>query len=316
MNVIARALDAWSDGDNAALAVVVATRGSVPRHAGAKMIAFESGELFGTVGGGRIELEVTGACRDVAAGGAPRIVSHHLVRDLAMCCGGSMDVLVVPLAPAIASLQAGLERWRARRPFTLSIGLGGVAVSTAPPAERAPRWDGETLIEPVWPTERVVLFGAGHVARAIGPLARQVGFEVVVCDDDETGALASGPSSTFDWASAVVDSFDIPDVTRALGELGDGDFVLIVTRDHAIDQKLVEKLIGREAISYVGLIGSLGKIGRFRKRVLAKGLAGEETWARLRAPIGLDIGAETPDEIAVSVVAELIRERAARQGRR
>lgn len=311
MDIVARGIEAHPDGQGA-LAVVVATRGSVPRHPGSVMVVGPDGALTGTVGGGRIELEVTRAGVEVAAGGAARVVSHHLVRDLAMCCGGSMDVLVVPLAPAIDALRDAAARWRRREPLALSIGLGGVSVTGETPVGRAPRWDGETLALPVWPTERVILFGAGHVARAIGPLAARVGFEVAVCDDDETGAL----EAPLEWADHLVDSFDLPDVRRGLGDLGAGDFVLILTRDHAIDQRLVETLIGLESITYVGLIGSLGKIGRFRKRVFAKGLGGEETWARLRAPIGLDIAAETPDEIAVSVVAELIAERAALRGRR
>ena len=307
MDVIARGLETHPGG-HCALAVVVATRGSVPRHPGSMMIVGPDGSLVGTIGGGRIELECTRAGIEVAGGAPGRMVSHHLVRDLAMCCGGSMDVLVVPLAGAVDRLTGAVDRWRQRRPFTVEIGLEGVAVSDG--VSEAPRWDGAVFRLPVWPAERVVLFGAGHVARAIGPLAARVGFEVAVCDDDETGAL----SAPLDWADARVDSFDIPDVSRALGELGRGDFVLVLTRDHAIDQRLVEKLIGNRSITYLGLIGSLGKIGRFRKRIFAKGLADEQSWARLRAPIGLDIAAETPDEIAVSVIAELIAERARLRG--
>lgn len=315
MDVIARGLETYPDG-GIALAVVVATRGSVPRHPGSWMLVAPGGEQVGTIGGGRIELEVTRAGLEVAGGGEPRLVSHHLVRDLAMCCGGSMDVLVVPVAappdPTFAALREAVDRWRRRQPFAMSIGFAGVELSTEMAGERRPRWDGETLRLPVWPTERVILFGAGHVARAIGPLAARVGFELIVCDDDETGALGQPMA----WAARVVDSFDLPDVTRALGALGRGDFVLVLTRDHAIDQRLIEKLIGLESITYLGLIGSLGKIGRFRKRIFAKELADPASWARLSAPIGVDIGAETPDEIAVSVVAELIAERAALRGRR
>jgi xanthine dehydrogenase accessory factor len=86
--------------------------------------------------------------------------------------------------------------------------------------------------------------------------------------------------------------------------------VLIVTRDHAIDQKLLEHLIGREDVAYLGMIGSRGKVGRFKKRLEAKGLLegddGQRRWQRLRAPIGLDISAETPEEIAIAIAAELV----------
>jgi len=126
---------------------------------------------------------------------------------------------------------------------------------------------------------------------------------VIVCDDGETGAIAEPPA----WASRVIESFDAVEVERELGGFGAGDHVLIVTRDHAIDQKLLEQLIGRDELAYLGMIGSRGKIGRFRKRLDAKGLLADPArWSRLRAPIGLDVGAETPEEIAVAVAAELI----------
>ncbi|MCH8819582.1 MAG: XdhC family protein [Acidobacteria bacterium] len=153
------------------------------------------------------------------------------------------------------------------------------------------------------PAPRVLLFGCGHLARAIGPMAEGLGFEVVLCDDNATGAIDQIPA----WATQVVPSFSLRDVEKSLNRLGPRDYVLILTRDHAIDQRIVEETLERVAdFDYVGLIGSLGKVGRFRKRVLAKGAVSEEQWQGLRAPIGLDICAETPQEIAVSIMAELI----------
>jgi xanthine dehydrogenase accessory factor len=303
-----RALAWLHSGAPAALAVVVRVKGSAPRHGGAKMVVTGAGEIAGTIGGGRVELEVTRAAAEVAAGGRARVVSHHLVRDLAMCCGGSMEVLIVPLAGREEALEQAIATARERRPFTLHAGIAG-EIAIEPGAEGAPRWDGERWREPVWPPERVILFGAGHVARAIGPRAVEVGFQVVVCDDNDTGAL----DRELPWAAQVIDSFDLYDVRAALGSLGRADFAVVLTRDHAIDQRLVEELIGEVELGYLGLIGSRGKIGRFRRRIVAKGIADEESWARLRAPIGLDIGAETPAEIAVAVVAELIATRAARR---
>jgi xanthine dehydrogenase accessory factor len=108
----------------------------------------------------------------------------------------------------------------------------------------------------------------------------------------------------------VIESFDVDEVERELAGFTADDRVLIVTRDHAIDQQLLEKLIARDDIGYLGMIGSRGKVGRFRKRLEAKGLLdgerGAARWARVRAPIGLDIGAETPEEIAVAIAAELV----------
>jgi xanthine dehydrogenase accessory factor len=149
----------------------------------------------------------------------------------------------------------------------------------------------------------VVLFGCGHLARAIGPLASSLGFDVAVCDDNATGAVDEEPW----WADTVITSFSLRDVEKRLRRLGPRDYLLILTRDHGIDQQIIEDTLPRIAeFDYLGLIGSLGKVGRFKKRVLAKGLVSDEQWAQLHAPIGLDICAETPQEIAVSIMAELI----------
>jgi hypothetical protein len=112
------------------------------------------------------------------------------------------------------------------------------------------------------------------------------------------------------WASDTIESFDAAEIERRIGGFTVDDFVLIVTRDHAIDQRLLEQLIVRDDIGYLGMIGSRGKVGRFRKRLEVRGLLdgelGAARWARLRAPIGLNLGAETPEKIAVAIVAQLV----------
>jgi xanthine dehydrogenase accessory protein XdhC len=304
----AELLAALAAGTPVALATVVGCAGSTPRHLGARMAIAADGATWGTIGGGRIELEVVLAGRAVAAGGPPVRVAHHLVRDLAMCCGGSMELAIGPAAAsadAIAGLLAARER---RDACVLVTPADGGALAIRPPvagevaALRWPRRDGDALVELIRPRERVVLFGLGHVARAIGPLVAALGYDVAVCDDGDTGAIDDRPA----WASAVVDSFSVADAERALGRFGPGDLVLIVTRDHAVDQRILEALIERDDLAYLGMIGSRGKVGRFRKRLDAKGLGGDAAWARLHAPIGLDLGAETPEEIAIAVAAELV----------
>jgi len=272
------------------------------------MLVRESGELVGTIGGGRVELVTTEAAVGVA-GGKPAVrIEHHLTRDLAMCCGGSMEMYLEPVAPSRDALVQVLEARAARRACALVTRLDGSPKRVedfAPGSGRKPSLDGERFVEPVLPLERLVLFGGGHVAQAIGPLAQSVGFEVVVCDDGEVRELGEVPP----WANALVDSFDPADVEAQLGPLGLGDYAIILTRDHAIDQRILEKIIDNDALSYLGLIGSLGKVERFHKRLEAKRLLTAQRWGRLHAPVGLDIGAETPEEIAVAVVAELVRER-------
>jgi xanthine dehydrogenase accessory factor len=188
---------------------------------------------------------------------------------------------------------------------------GGPLAARAPregdPPAHEPAIAGDALVERIGPAERAIVFGLGHVARNLGPLLDGLGFDVIACDDGDTGATASPPA----WASRVIESFDAREVERELGGFGGDDYVLIVTRDHAIDQQLLEQLISHDELHYLGMIGSRGKVGRFRKRLEAKGLVddsdlGMARWARLRAPIGFDIGAETPEEIAVAIAAELV----------
>ncbi|GAB4560121.1 MAG: XdhC family protein [Haliangiales bacterium] len=310
MEILAHAVARARAGEALALVTVIGVRGSAPRHLGTKMLVTSDGGTVGTIGGGKVEQEVTRIGAEVAAGAPAQLLRTHLVRDLAMCCGGSMQFYIEPVAPSLDALEQALACRASRRPAALITHFDGrpKQVDTEiDPDRRQPAYQDHVAREPLWPRERVVLFGAGHVACAIGPLAASIGFEVAVCDDDETGALAR--IGAVDWTEHRVSSFDVRDVERTLGSFGLGDYVLIVTRDHAVDQDILERLLPNQDITYLGLIGSRSKIGRFRKRLAAKGVATPERWARLHAPLGLDIGAETPAEIAVAVVAQLIHVR-------
>lgn len=236
-----------------ALATVTRTAGSTPRKSAARMIVLADGSIRGTIGGGRIEKEVIDATVALLAeGGAarPKLLRYHLTHELAMCCGGEMEVFVEPLVPE-------------------------------PP---------------------LVVLGAGHVAQALVPLARSVGFLPIVVDDLEELAT----EARFPDADRLVDSFDPRDWRDLV--LDDNTYVVIVTRDHALDQELLEKLIERD-LAYLGLIGSRRKIEMFKQRLSAKGVDAAR-FHKLHAPIGIDIGAQTPEEIAVSIVAQLIQARA------
>jgi xanthine dehydrogenase accessory factor len=307
-DVFTQALRALDGGRGVAIACVIGAHGSTPRHLGARMAVADDGEQWGTVGGGRIEQLVVAAAREVAAGAAPRVVRQHLVRDLAMCCGGSMEVVVTPAAGSRAALAALAGD---RTPRILATPLDGSPLVIRAPGPGDPRphhpvaRDG-VLLERLGAAERAIVLGLGHVARHLGPLLAGVGFSVVVCDDGETGATdVAAP-----WASEVIESFDVAEIERRVGGFSVDDFVLIVTRDHAIDLRLLEQLFVHDELGYLGMIGSRGKVGRFRKRLEVRGLVdgelGAARWARLRAPVGLNVGAETPEEIAIAIAAELI----------
>lgn len=288
-----------------ALATVIGTRGSTPRHLGTLMLVAACGDILGTVGGGRVELEVATAARKTATEGGSFQVEHHLVRDLAMCCGGSMEFLIQDFSYCRTALRMALQARLERQSGLLVFSLGSGArfeVGTEI-GDRARRTDDELQI-PVLPEPRLLVFGCGHLSRAIGPMARTLGFEVIVCDDNQTGAV----DTDLPWAQVVVPSFSLRDVEREVGLLGTADHVLVLTRDHGIDEMLIESLLPRvQGLGYLGLIGSPGKVLRFKKRLSLREGFRDEDWALLDAPMGLSIGAETPEEIAVSILAGLVQ---------
>jgi xanthine dehydrogenase accessory factor len=291
-----------------ALVTVVASAGSTPRHPPAKLIVDADGTTRGTIGGGRLEAEITAAAAAVARNGAQPFRLHQATRNFGMCCGGELDVWIEPLdAARTAALQETVRRLARRLPTALATTLaapGGKQALAQDPCldSRRPRLDGDCFVEPVLPRERILLFGSGHVACALAALAAGIGFEVVVCDDNEP--LLS--SERFPTAKRV-DSLDVADVVAAVGPLSRGDHAIIATRDHDLDQAVLEQLLPRRELASLGMLGSHGKRERFRARIEARGRTGDADWERLRCPVGLAIGAETPEEIAVAIVAELVR---------
>ena len=159
----------------------------------------------------------------------------------------------------------------------------------------------EVYVEPLEVKHPCSVFGAGHVAHATVPLLTQLGFAVSVIDERQELATAER------FPGADIQVVDDPADWAAELPEDPSQFILIVTHDHALDQRLVEALIGRP-FAWLGLIGSRSKVAKFMIRLRAQGVP-EAQLARLSAPVGLDIGAETPAEIAVSIAAEVVRVR-------
>ncbi len=162
----------------------------------------------------------------------------------------------------------------------------------------------DVFIEAVAPTPRVCVIGAGHVGYHTARLAATAGFRVVVVDDRASFA----DPARFPTAERV-DVADIPDWLRT-ADIGPRDYLVIVTRGHREDLDALRAALERET-AYVGLIGSRAKIARLHARLDEQG-DDVSRLARVHAPIGLDLGAVTPEEIAVSIVAELIAHRRGR----
>ncbi len=182
-------------------------------------------------------------------------------------------------------------------PRTLRTAVGKIAVhgSTRLPDGRS------VLVEPLEPAATVVICGGGHVGQALAPVALNAGFRVVVIDDREEFANPQ----RFPGASVVLAPFD-----GALARVGvaEQSYVVIVTRGHVHDVEMLGQAL-RTPARYVGLMASRGKRARIWSALKEDGL-GEDDLGRVHSPIGLDIGAETPAELAVSIVAELIQVRA------
>ncbi len=300
MSVWRAAAELARAGTPGAMATVARVRGSTPVPAGTKMLVGAEGRLIGTVGGGCVEADVNGAALDAQA-------RRRLAGDLGLSCGGTVDILVEPLVAdeayvrvleAAAAAEAGLVRtgvaWEAG-PVKTFEPLPPQALTGVPAMLTR---DGRFVVERLTRPPRVFVFGAGHVGAAIARAAAAAGFRVVVIDDR---AEYADPARFPDGIAAIAAEVD---AALARYPLTAADAVVIATRGHRNDALILERIATSPA-SYVGLLGSRRKKAVVTKGLTAAGVAAEAL-KRVRVPVGLAIGAVTPEEIAVSVVAELI----------
>ncbi len=326
----ARLMDA---GTPAALATVARQRGSLPMAGDAKMLIAPDGRRAGTIGGGCVEADVVRQALETLEQGTPAVVRHTLNADLAgdigLSCGGTVDLFLEPLLPShdlaqlcksvasgitarsVITILTGLH-WNGTPKKTALVGDESVTVGSAEATDPSPfstRHPGRVLIDEerevfvewIPRVPRVIIFGAGHVGAAIASVAASAGFYVLVVDDREDFANKTN----------VPDAHEIivADFSEALDSIvldGD-DYVLATTRGHGYDATIVEST-ARSGARYVGMLGSKRKQAVIRKALSRAGVTADAL-ARVKTPIGLPIGADTPGEIAVSVVAELIQTR-------
>lgn len=308
--LLRRAAEELREGHKVVECVVLASRGSAARHAGARMLALEDGTLLGTVGGGSPELECQRLSREALLDGRPRRTTMERgVVDIA--CGGAQDLGVRALSQAdLVALDAALAAADAGTPGWLSVDWSTpepvASFSAGAAAGAAPRMEGDVYTEPVVAAERVVIFGGGHVGRACVPALAAVDFAVTVFDDRPEVALPEN----FPAAGEVILG-DFKDIAAGI-TLGERDYVIVMTHGHVADEDVVAQAIGAHP-HYLGCMGS-----RHKRRVLEQVVAGRgatpEEIAAVDLPIGLSIGAVTPAEIAVSITAKLIEVRHAHDG--
>ncbi len=298
MNVLELANEANAHGEKFCLAVIVGKSGSGPQVPGAKSLFFGDGRIVGTIGGGCLEME----CRRIAL--EALATGKHLVREFkldddfgwddGLICGGRVQVLLLPqFAGAEGSGDCVIYDLA-----TGSVSLGDHADALK---RGRPIREGNLFIEPVEVRHRLFVFGAGHVGAKIAEYAERVGFSVCVIDDREElipaeGGVVADPES---YARDLVTT--------------EGDFTCLVTRGHRNDSKALRHLVSKPN-AYLGMIGSRRKREVVRKTMLEEGICTAEQFDRIRSPMGVEIGAETVDEIALSIVAEMVNVRSELRG--
>jgi xanthine dehydrogenase accessory factor len=249
-DVLEAALRAEASGAPAALVTVIATEGSTPQKAGAKMLVYPDGRIVGTIGGGCVEAEMTWRARQSIEARKPQVASYDLTPDQAgedgLVCGGRMQV----------------------------------------------------FIEPIEGTPTLCLFGAGHVAQPLARMAKASGFRVEVADD----RIKFANRERFpDVDLLVVDDFAA--AARQM-TLGANTYVVVVTRGHKGDTEALRAVVGK-GLRFVGLLGSRPKLVHLVSALEESGVPAEEL-AEIHCPLGIEIGAVSPEEIAVSVLAQMI----------
>ncbi len=299
-------------GRGVAVATVIETFGSAPRPVGSHLIVDDNGRFLGSVSAGCVEGDVVTAALEAIAEGAPRVLEFGVADETAwrvgLSCGGRIGVLVQALGAAATDLLAISNRWiAARRAHAIATPLDGGdprLPSAGDPLyalrgvamHNGRRW----FVEWREPSPQLVVIGAVHVAQSLAPMARLSGLEPIIVDPRDAYA-------TPDRFPGVRLDLRWPD--EALPEIGlDASTALVaLTHDPKIDDPALLLALASDCF-YVGALGSRATHARRIERLFAKG-ATRDALARIKAPVGLDIGALGPAEIAVSVLGELILER-------
>jgi len=331
-------IEAWgAEAQPLAIATVVRTWGSAPRALGSRMAVSADGRIAGSVSGGCVEAAVIEAAREAARTGTPRLLSFGVADEKAwtvgLACGGAIDVFVeapdfatfaelmslstsdepAAVATVLAGPSAGRhlflhadgqKRGSLKGPLSQKVSAVARAALKEGKAARVEVSDTDVFIEVMRPSPRLVVVGGVHIAIPLTWMARALGYKTIVVDPRP----AFGSVDRFPQADEIVPAW--PD--EALGRIGlnSETAVAVLTHDPKLDDPALRAALPSAAF-YVGALGSKQTQAKRRDRLLAAGLT-ESQVGRLRAPIGLDLGGRSPEEIAVSVLAQIV---AVRNGR-
>jgi xanthine dehydrogenase accessory factor len=305
-------LERWTrDGLRIATATVVRTERSAPRDPGAVMAVSERGEVAGSVTGGCVEPAVYEEAREVLAGGAPRLRTYGIADEEAfevgLSCGGTVHIFVDLLDPALVAPLA--QAIREERPVALEVAISGPAIGTkrlVSTGELLARGetgtvetdDGELFVSSFAPRPNMYVFGAVDHAGAVAEIGRFLGFRVTVCD---ARAKFVTKERFPDVETLVV---EWPDRFLAQADVDERTAICVLTHDHKFDVPLLKVALDSPA-GYIGAMGSRRTNDERAERLRAEGVTDAQL-ARIKAPIGLDIGSRTPSEVAVAVAAEIV----------
>lgn len=310
---------AWArSGAGAALATVVETWGSAPRPKGAQLAVSGKGEMAGSVSGGCVEGAVVAEALEALEDGRPRIlefgVSDTDAFAVGLACGGTIRVMVEPLGrgqgPDLDLIAALTDARAARRQAVYAV--------------RPDAWERRLILgpeDPLWPEAqaalvadqsgfaadwflgvhnpplRMAIVGAVHIAQALAPMARIAGFDVTILDPREAFASEArfpGFALVHDWPDEALAAF-APNARSA---------IVTLTHDPKLDDPAIQAALASPAF-YLGCLGSNRTHAKRLARLAQAGLS-PEALARIHAPVGLDIGARAPAEIAVSILAQVV----------
>lgn len=337
------------------LATVTGTVGSTPQKPGSSALFVKNKLFSGTVGGGIVESKVQEYAEKCSLSGESALLSFALDNDISKkeeaICGGTISILVdaSPMSHLAAfkemdqSIANGIpgvllttvtgnkgqvviinRYWMtaAKKPGLpeeyqkiVEAEVSQILASSEKTGFKRmenlyPNKEKSVLffLEPVFPMPRLVIAGAGHIGKALSHLGRILDFEVIVIDDRHEFA---NPENLPD-----ADHIIVKDIGEAVAEIPkDGDtYLVIVTRGHKDDAKALMSCINSGA-GYTGMIGSKTKIAKMHEEFIAHNWASEEQWKKIYAPVGLEIGSKTVEEIAISIAAELVQVRSIRDKR-
>jgi len=325
-------------GESFVLATVLSSRGSVPRRAGARMIVQQNGKTFGSVGGGSLEAKVTGLAEKIFISKIPKVKGFDLnvnTGEGSMLCGGCVEILIDYMnsenSNAFKAWNRAMQAIQNNLSANMITGIpkksddapGQVScyflekenAGSGPVLEKKEFIDirvkqsqiiclGEKrfFVEPLTGLPKVYIFGSGQVAQQLAMMTVISGFKTIVLDDRRDYLIRQH----FPLAEELIllDSYTKPfkDVN-----INADSYLILLTRDPMLDKQILIDALETNA-AYIGMIGSKKKCQAIKDSLGQKGIDGK-MFSRFHAPIGLSIGAETPEEVAISIASELIQQR-------